>query len=574
MESELAALDAAAADDKPAQQLTITLRARQMIELCKVPGIVSLAKDFLEQGKSVVIFTNFRATLQSLCEKLGTQCAIYGEQPASWRQKFIEDFQANREKLIIVNIQAGGVSVSLHDTTGESPRVALVCPTYSAVELKQALGRVHRAGGSKSLQRILFAANTIEEKVCSRVNSKLARLDLLNDGDLDFSKNNLNGDNPVVSISPQGLRNNMQPTAEATERPHSKHSPSSLENKGKCPGWFNDPDPNRDTSAADRGTLGHLMVEKEDFTLAPDDLVLTQCAEKCLGFMKRFLKLGTEHHRELRLAIQDQYGHLDHLFVHSDGSADLVDLKFAQNIYKADSAQFWAYMVGAWDKFPSIDEIRVWVLHPLIDHIDVETFSRTKDYERLNATIRVIIQNAENPDPDQFRIGKHCTWCGRLKTCRKWAEFGVEIANRYAEDGRKFQLPQDSVHGSDIEDPETLAVLWRLAPLVQKAADGWRKKALDKRLEGVDLPGLELTEKRGTRVITNATAAFNAVADRVKPEDFIEACDVKIGAVEKIFADSFPRGEKGSSKKELMNRLIDADAITSGAPVQMLRELK
>lgn len=574
MDAELAALDEAAADDKPAQQLTITLRARQKIELCKVPGIVSLTKDFLDQGKSVVIFTNFRATLESLCQKLGTQCAIFGEQPASWRQRHIEDFQANEQRVIVVNIQAGGVSVSLHDTIGTAPRVALICPTYSAIELKQALGRVHRAGGTKSLQRILFAANTIEEKVCSRVNAKLERLDLLNDGDLDTVKNNLNVLPDDVSILPQGLSQYMQPETESTERPHSKHSPSSLENKGKCPGWFNDPDPNRDSGAADRGTLGHLMVEKEDFTLAPDDLVLTECAQKCLSFMRRFSKFGTRHHRELRLAIQDQFGHLDHLFVHSDGSADLVDLKFAQNIYKADSAQFWAYMVGAWDKFPAIEEIRVWVLHPFLDHIDVETFSRSKDYERLNATVRLIIERAENPNPDQFQIGKHCTWCGRLKTCRKWAEFGVEIATRYAKDGQKFQLPQGSVHGSDIEDPETLAVLWRLAPLVQKAADGWRKAALDKRLEGIDLPGLELTEKRGTRSITNATAAFNAISDRVKPEDFIEACDVKIGVVEKIFADSFPRGEKGSSKKELMNRLIDADAITSGAPVQMLRELK
>lgn len=577
MDAELAELDRAAADDRPAQQLTITLRARQKIELCKVPGIVSLTKDFLDQGKSVVIFTNFRATLEALCQKLGTNCAIFGEQPASWRQEHIENFQSNKERVIIVNIQAGGVSVSLHDTTGTAPRVALICPTYSAIELKQALGRVHRAGGSKSLQRILFAANSIEERVCTRVNAKLTQLDLLNDGDLDSMKKSLNAPEEVVSISPQGLSQNMQPepiSQVSAERPHSKHSPSSLENKGKCPGWFNDPDPNRDSSAADRGTLGHLMVEKENFTLAPDDLVLTESAQKCLAFMKRFLKPGTEHHRELRLAIQDQFGHLDHLLIHKDGSADLVDLKFAQNIYKADSAQFWAYMIGVWDKFPGVEEIRVWVLHPFLDHIDTETFSREKDYERLSATIRLIIERAENPNPDNFQLGKHCAWCGRIKTCRKWAEFGVEIANRYAEDGRKFQLPQGSVHGSDIEDPETLAVLWRLAPLVQKAADGWRKKALDKRLEGVDLPGLELTEKRGVRSITNATAAFNAISDRVKPEDFIEACDVKIGAVEKIFADSFPRGEKGSSKKELMNRLIDADAITSGAPVQMLRELK
>jgi len=584
MEAELAALEEAAADDKPAQHLTIQLRARQHVELLKVPGIVSLAKDFLEDGKSVVIFTNFRQTLETLCQKLGTQCAIYGEQPASWRQKCIDDFQENKERVIIVNIQAGGVSVSLHDIHGTHPRVALLCPTFSATELRQALGRVHRSGGTKSLQRILFAAGTVEEKVCARVQAKLDRLDLLNDGDLDASENNLNEVSGPVSDIEQGLTDPMQsattrtpaPAAlpTAAERPHSKHSPSSLENKRKCPGWFNDPDPNKDTSAADRGTLGHFMVEKEDITLAPEDPILTEAAKRCLLFMRRFSKPGTKHYRELHLPIMEQAGHIDHLFAHPDGSADLVDLKFAHNFYRADSAQFWAYMLGVWDRFPGINEITVWVLHPFLDAVDEEKFSRTKDYDRLAATVRVIIEGAESPDPTKFSVGKQCSWCGRLKTCRKWAEFGAEVASRYNEDGKKFSLPAGSVHGSDIEDPETLAVLWRIAPIVAKAADGWRKAALEKKLEGVELPGLELAERSGKREITSAVAAFEAVKDKVKPEDFIEACDVKITALEKVFADSFPRGEKGPSKKVLMGRLLDASAVSSGAPVQMLRELK
>jgi superfamily II DNA or RNA helicase len=63
--------------------------------------------------------------------------------------------------------------------------VALICPTFSATELKQALGRIHRAGGrSKSVQKIIFTAGTIEEKICETVRRKLGNLELLNDGDL------------------------------------------------------------------------------------------------------------------------------------------------------------------------------------------------------------------------------------------------------------------------------------------------------------------------------------------------------------------------------------------------------
>lgn len=593
MEKELTELEESAANDKPAQALTIALRARQSVELCKVPGIVQLTEDFLNDGKSVVVFTNFRATLESLCQKLKTDCSIHGGQNAEERQQCIERFQANQDRVIVVNVQAGGVSLSLHDVHNTNPRVALLCPTYSGTELRQALGRVHRSGGSKSLQRILFAAGTIEEKICSRVNQKLSRMDLLNDGIPTFedaeldphktsgefmqpekkSENNLNTPLPSVSQVETNImpKDNPDKKLEHEDRAHSKHSPSSLENKAKCSGWFNDPDPNKDRTAADRGSLGHEMVEKDDFDMAPEDLELTEAAVKCKKFMARFKKEGSTHHKELRLAIQDQFGHLDHLFIHTDGSADLIDLKFARNVYKADTAQFWAYMLGTWDRFPEVNEIRVWVLHPFLDHVDTETYSRERDYDHLHAVVRNIIHRAENPDPDNFRIGKQCTYCGRLSKCRRWAELGADIASRYDEEGKKYTIPPT---GADVSDPDTLAVLWRIAPLIQKAADGWRKAALQMRLDGTDVPGLELTERRGTREITNGAAAFSAISDRVKPEDFIQACDVKIGALEKLFAESFPRGEKGTSKKELMTRLLDASAVSSGAPVQMLRELK
>lgn len=290
MAEELDQLEAVAKNDKPAMQLTVTLRARQKAELCKVPGIVSMANDFLDEGRSVVVFTNFKASLEAIAAKLKTSCLIHGDQTPEERRLSIEAFQSNASRVIVVNTQAGGVSVSLHDTTQSHPRVALVCPTYSASDLRQALGRVHRAGGSKSLQRILFAAGSIEEKICARVNAKLSRLDLLNDGDLT-AENFLNDETPLVSdIAPMGLITSFTPTPEPEEREHSKHSPSSLENKAKCSGWINDNDPTKDNSAAERGTLGHLMVEKDDFTLAPEDKHLTEAAIKCKEFMERFIR--------------------------------------------------------------------------------------------------------------------------------------------------------------------------------------------------------------------------------------------------------------------------------------------
>jgi hypothetical protein len=47
------------------------------------------------------------------------------------------------------------------------------------------VGRIHRANAkSKSIQRIVFAAGTVEEQACEAVRAKLSNMALLNDGDL------------------------------------------------------------------------------------------------------------------------------------------------------------------------------------------------------------------------------------------------------------------------------------------------------------------------------------------------------------------------------------------------------
>ena len=58
-------------------------------------------------------------------------------------------------------------------------------PSFSAINLLQALGRIARAGAkTKCVQKVVFSAGTIEERAMERVRSRLENLSLLNDGDL------------------------------------------------------------------------------------------------------------------------------------------------------------------------------------------------------------------------------------------------------------------------------------------------------------------------------------------------------------------------------------------------------
>jgi len=167
-----------------ASQMTILLRARQAIELYKVAAMAEMTRDGIEEGMSVVLLVNFTDTIRELSAKLDCPHIIHGGQTAEERQDIIDRFQRNEIPVVIANIQAGGVGVSLHDPSGQRPRLSIISPTFSAQDLRQALGRVHRSGGAASIQKICFAAGTCEEKTAKSCAAKLQRIDLLNDGDM------------------------------------------------------------------------------------------------------------------------------------------------------------------------------------------------------------------------------------------------------------------------------------------------------------------------------------------------------------------------------------------------------
>lgn len=162
------------------------LRARQVVELMKVPALADLTDDYVQAGNSVVVFLNFKESINQLAVKLNTPCLLTGDQTDDEKQWNIALFQSNSEKVIICQIQCGGVGVSLHDVNGR-PRVSLISPSYSAVDLVQALGRINRAGGlTPAIQKIIIAAGTVEENIRKKLENKIANLNAILDSDLDF----------------------------------------------------------------------------------------------------------------------------------------------------------------------------------------------------------------------------------------------------------------------------------------------------------------------------------------------------------------------------------------------------
>lgn len=169
--------------------LVAQLRARQEIEMLKVPLFEELARDAYENNNSVVIFVNFRETIELLLKRLAGLSeigVIQGGQTDFERSMQCLGFENDVKRLMICSIQAGGTGLNLHDKTGKHPRVSLISPTFSAIDFRQCLGRIHRAGAkSPAVQKIIFAENTVEMRVCKLVRKKLNNLDLINDDELN-----------------------------------------------------------------------------------------------------------------------------------------------------------------------------------------------------------------------------------------------------------------------------------------------------------------------------------------------------------------------------------------------------
>jgi superfamily II DNA or RNA helicase len=181
---------------------SIIMKARRVSEMLKVPTFVDQTETYIRDNKSVAIFLNFSDSIAAVEKQLQRKyknakfdiVKICGGQSDKERQAAIEGFQNDTARIILCQIDAGGVGISLHDLNGKHARVSLISPNYSAICLKQALGRIFRSGAkTKCVQKIIFAADTIEERACQRVEARLNNLSLLNDGDLTSGINIVSG---------------------------------------------------------------------------------------------------------------------------------------------------------------------------------------------------------------------------------------------------------------------------------------------------------------------------------------------------------------------------------------------
>ena len=96
-------------------QFTKIMKVRQVIANEKIESTIELAENILEQGKKVIIFTNFTEVLQRIHSHFGKK-SVYldGSCSKSSRQHAIDEFQTNDKiKIFVGNLKAAGAGITL-----------------------------------------------------------------------------------------------------------------------------------------------------------------------------------------------------------------------------------------------------------------------------------------------------------------------------------------------------------------------------------------------------------------------------------------------------------------------------
>ena len=225
-------------------------------------------------------------------------------------------------------------------------------------------------------------------------------------------------------------------------------------------------------------------------TLCADPLI---CVEQTVDFSKW---------------VPHGFGTADALIV-ADDLLYITDFKYGVGcLVSADgedgtgNSQLKCYALGALDTFGdlySINRIRLSIYQPRRENVD--TFELTKaDLLKWADDVLAPIARLAYEGEGAFEAGEHCQFCKVKATCRKRAEYAMELA--------KYEFAE----APTLDPSEIAAILPQIDTLVSWAED-IKTYARDQALIGVKFPGYKLVEGRSNRKYADEAAVAKVVSE-------------------------------------------------------------
>ena len=291
--------------------------------------------------------------------------------------------------------------------------------------------------------------------------------------------------------------------------------------------------PDRETEAAQEGTLAHTIAEIQlNAYLADTDALLPKeiteshfYSKAMLDYVAEYTDLGIEKinqalklDKDAYIAVeqkidygswaQEGFGTGDLIIITGD-YIEIVDLKYGKGVpVSAESnTQLRMYALGLYDAFYwlyGFEKVRMTIVQPRNGGISEEEISVD---ELLNWGETIVKPQARLAFKGEGTLcaGKWCRFCRAAKRCRAYADYCMELA--------KLDFKDPDL----LTDEELAENLHRVDDLV-KYANNLKHYALAQALSGNVLPGFKLVEGRSSRKYKDT----EAVAERLFFADYAE----------------------------------------------------
>ena len=345
-------------------------------------------------------------------------------------------------------------------------------------------------------------------------------------------------------------------------RGHADFSPSSLKYVAGCSGYEGRSGTN---AAAEKGTRIHEALEVRDPSALHDEdevLIYEAIVEQEEKYIEDFAKGETyTEENEILLDVDldntATWGTCDRLITFGN-RAILADYKTGVSVIDPPKKnwQARAYTVGAFQRYPELEEITFVFYVPAREEVLEGTFSRD-ELPILIKQLADVIRNGEkirpqwdggSPAPENLSPTVNCRFCKHEGYCPSLGGLAEELVQRISGDS----LPKENI--DDPQDPKTVEHLYVVAKVMENWAKRIKEKAVTMAKEGVEFDTLKLKSMGATRKCTDNLKLVEIAKEHdLSEEDLINLINIPLKKVANAVGDTAAKGEKGEKSRSFLD---------------------
>ena len=263
--------------------------------------------------------------------------------------------------------------------------------------------------------------------------------------------------------------------------------------------------------------LGREVIDPTE-NLTYYDAEMQNCAEEYRNYVLEQIEAAKEFCKDPQVMIEQRldfsrwvengFGTGDCVIV-ADEVLQIIDYKHGLGVLVSagddehgGNSQMMCYALGALEVFGDIydiNQIKMTIFQPRRDNISTYTISKEYLLKWADEVLAPTAQLAYVGE-GEFKAGDHCTFCKVKATCRKRAEYNLELA-KY-----DFEMP------ATLDDTEIAAILEKVDEMISWGND-IKEYALQQAQSGVHFEGWKVVEGRSNRKYTDEAAVAFAVKD-------------------------------------------------------------